>query len=107
MSKNLLSDKPVKELGTGKILCYRKADERELEASRVMGELLSVIKCAKDDLEKYAVWSSRSIGFGQLTLYWGDDDRLHADTEMMGTDFARAVLKLLADELAIDQYGNE
>ena len=47
-------------------------------------------------------WSNRSIGFGQLTLYWGDDGRLHADTELMGTDFARAVLSKLADELVLD-----
>ena len=52
---SLLDDKPICELGTGKILCYRKPDEKELEAYTAMTELFSVIDEAKADLEEYAV----------------------------------------------------
>ena len=51
----LLEDKPIRELGTGKILCYRKPDEKELEAYAAMIELLSAIDEAKADLETCAV----------------------------------------------------
>lgn len=55
IAEGLLEDKPICELGTGKILCYRKPDEKELEAHAAMTELLSVIEQARADLEEYAV----------------------------------------------------
>lgn len=55
IAKKLLEDKPIRELGTGKVLCYRKPDEKEVEAHDAMIGLLSVIDQAKSDLEKYAV----------------------------------------------------
>ena len=46
------------------------------------------------------------IGFGQLELYWGDDDKVHAYTECLGREFLRMMLQLLAhhlaDEIVID-----
>jgi len=55
IAERLLEDKPICELGTGKVLCYRKPDEKELEAYTAMQELFYVIDQAKSDLEAYAV----------------------------------------------------
>ena len=46
-------------------------------------------------------WSC-DLGWGQLELYWGDDDKIHADTECMGKNFVKQVLTKLIDELVID-----
>ena len=46
------------------------------------------------------------IGFGQLILYWGEDGRLHADTECLSSsenkDFIKTMLNLLVNEVIID-----
>ena len=51
-------------------------------------------------------WSA-DIGFGQYVLYWGNDGKLHADTECMdsGEDkrWTRAMLMKLVDEIVIDE----
>lgn len=52
------------------------------------------------------VYWSGDVGFGELVLTWGDDGKLHADTEHMdrGEDkrFTEAILKLLAAQIIID-----
>ena len=52
---SLLDDRPVKELGTNKILCYRCADDRERQAREIIVELIELVQEAKYDLEKYAI----------------------------------------------------
>lgn len=51
-------------------------------------------------------WSS-DIGFGEFVLKWGDDGKLHANTEFLdrGEDkrFTEAILKLLVSEIIIDE----
>ena len=51
-------------------------------------------------------WSA-DIGFGQYVLYWGNDGKLHADTECMdsGEDkrWTRAMLMKLVDGIVIDE----
>ncbi len=46
------------------------------------------------------------IGFGEWTLYWGDDGKLHADTEYLDRHddraFTEEILKLLAEQIVID-----
>lgn len=50
-------------------------------------------------------WSG-PIGFGQFVLYWGEDNKLHADTEHLASNnnkiFLKKMLNLLADEIVID-----
>ena len=50
-------------------------------------------------------WSG-PIGFGQLTLYWGNDNKLHADTECLSSndnkDFIKEILKLLPIFIEVD-----
>ena len=50
-------------------------------------------------------WSA-DIGFGQFTLHWGEDGKLHAYTECMdkGEDklWTKLMLMKLADEIVID-----
>ncbi len=29
-------------------------------------------------------WAANGIGFGEYVLFWGDDNKLHADTEYLG-----------------------
>ena len=52
------------------------------------------------------VYWSGDVGFGEFALTWGDDGKLHADTEHMdrGEDkrFTEAILKLLAAHIIID-----
>ena len=52
------------------------------------------------------VYWSGDVGFGEFVLTWGDDGKLHADTEHMdrGEDkrFTEAILKLLAAHIIID-----
>ena len=52
------------------------------------------------------VYWSGDVGFGEFALTWGDDGKLHADTEHMdrGEDkrFTEAILKLLAAQIIID-----
>ena len=52
------------------------------------------------------VYWGGDVGFGEFVLAWGDDGKLHADTEHMdrGEDkrFTEAILKLLAAEIIID-----
>lgn len=46
------------------------------------------------------------IGFGQLTLYWGDDDKLHANTECLCSNddkrFMQRIFNLLLDFIEVD-----
>ena len=50
-------------------------------------------------------WSG-PIGFGQLTIYWGDDERLHADTECLSSNddkrFILEILNLLPSYIQVD-----
>lgn len=50
-------------------------------------------------------WSG-PIGFGQFVLYWGEDGKLHADTECLSSnenkDFIKTILNLLVDEIVVD-----
>lgn len=51
-------------------------------------------------------WTAR-IGWGQWTLYWGEDGKLHADTECLDNNenklFTKAILHALVDEIVIDR----
>lgn len=51
-------------------------------------------------------WSS-DIGFGEFVLLWGDDGKLHAETEFLDREddrrFTAAVLNLLVSEITIDE----
>ena len=53
------------------------------------------------------VYWSGDIGFGEFVLKWGDDGKLHANTEFLdhGDDkrFTEAILKLLVSEIVIDE----
>lgn len=46
------------------------------------------------------------IGWGQLTLYWGEDEKLHADTELLSTNedkrFIEEILKILPEYIIVD-----
>ena len=44
-------------------------------------------------------WVCPNIGFGQLTLWAEDDEKLHADTEGMSTDFVSAVFRELFKQM--------
>ena len=51
-------------------------------------------------------WAANGIGFGEYVLFWGDDNKLHADPEYMDCgeckSFTREVLSALANEVIID-----
>ena len=47
-------------------------------------------------------WQSVSAGWGSLTIYVGDDGKLHADTEAMGPNFCKSVLAKLVDDMIVD-----
>ncbi len=51
-------------------------------------------------------WSAPNVGFGEWALYWGDDGKLHADTEYMDQDehkeFTRAIMNALVEKIVID-----
>ena len=51
-------------------------------------------------------WISNGIGWGEISLYFTPDGKLHADTEHMCSDedraFIKAVLEKLAEEVIID-----
>ncbi len=51
-------------------------------------------------------WSG-PIGWGQLTIYWGKDNKLHAETETLCSNnnkiFLKKILNLLADEIIVDE----
>lgn len=50
-------------------------------------------------------WSG-PIGWGQLVLYWSDDNKLHADTEHLSSNedkyFIKTILNLLPDFIEVD-----
>lgn len=50
-------------------------------------------------------WSG-SIGWGQLVLYWGEDNKLHADTEHLSSNedksFIKEILNLLPNYIEVD-----
>ena len=51
-------------------------------------------------------WVAQHVGFGEWALYWGDDGKLHADTECMDQDehkeFTRAIMNALVEKIVID-----
>lgn len=53
------------------------------------------------------VYWSGDIGFGEFVLAWGEDGRLHADTEYLDSEddrsFTEAILRLLVKEIIIDE----
>ena len=55
LANSLLKDKPIYELGSKKILCYRVADERERDACEAIVDLVCTVKKASEDLERFAV----------------------------------------------------
>lgn len=50
-------------------------------------------------------WSG-DIGFGEWSLWWGKDGKLHADTERLDNDeskkFTRTIFELLIDQIEVD-----
>lgn len=46
------------------------------------------------------------IGWGQLILYWGGDEKLHADTKFLSTNedkkFIEEILKILPEYIIVD-----
>lgn len=46
------------------------------------------------------------IGFGECILYWGSNEKLHADTECLSTNddkrFLKTMLELLIDHIEVD-----
>lgn len=86
IADKLLEDKPIRELGTGKVLCYRKADEREADASAAMIELLAVIDQAKEDLEHYAVC-------GTCSTYSKCRERYRGKREIVSSEYNSACYK--------------
>lgn len=50
-------------------------------------------------------WSG-DIGFGQWTVWWGEDGKLHADTECLDNNdskkFTKAILERLVDLIVVD-----
>lgn len=57
--------------------------------------------------EPVLVWHNTDPGFSEFVLKWGDDGKLHADTEFLdrGDDkrFTESILKLLVSEIIIDE----
>ena len=51
-------------------------------------------------------WTS-DIGWGQYALFWGEDGKLHAETECLDSEddkkFTKAILEALVDEIIIDE----
>ena len=47
------------------------------------------------------------IGWGECVIYWGEDNKLHADTECLSTKedkkFLKMMLDKLIDEIIIDE----
>lgn len=47
------------------------------------------------------------IGWGQLVLYWGEDNKLHADTECLSSNkdkrFIKEILNLLPYYIEVDK----
>ena len=52
-----------------------------------------------------ASWTA-NIGWGEYTLYWGEDGKLHADTEHLDShdskNFTKAIFAALVDKVVID-----
>ena len=44
-------------------------------------------------------WLHPKLGFGQFTMWWDDDHRLHMDTESMSDEFVQAVLAKLVGQM--------
>ena len=46
------------------------------------------------------------IGFGRFELFWGEDGKLHADTECLASDtnreFIKTMMNLIAREVVVD-----
>lgn len=52
------------------------------------------------------VYWGGNIGFGEFVLAWGEDGKLHAETEHLDSDsdkrFTEAILSLLVERIIID-----
>jgi len=55
LATSLLEDFPIKELGSDKVLCWRIATDREIDASKAITELLATLNDAIEDLKAYPV----------------------------------------------------
>lgn len=86
LADRLLQDKAIKELGTDLVLCYRKADEREIEASQAIRKLLDYIELAEDELERYAVC-------GTCKYYEKCKERFGRDRNGISTEYNYACYK--------------
>ena len=51
-------------------------------------------------------WSG-PIGFGELVLYWGEDNKLYADTEYLSSNsdkkFLKLILELLTEKIIVNK----
>ena len=47
-------------------------------------------------------WAAPKIGFGELYIAWGDDGKLHIDTECMSNEFVSRVLALLPPFMVVE-----
>jgi len=52
------------------------------------------------------VYWSGNIGFGEFILAWGEDGKLHVDTEYLDNEqdrrFTQTILSLIAEQVVID-----
>ena len=47
-------------------------------------------------------WDAPRIGFGELYIFWGEDGKLHIDTESMSDAFVSRVLALLPPFMVVE-----
>ena len=47
-------------------------------------------------------WDAPKIGFGELTVWLGEDGKLHVDTECMSNEFVALVLSKLVDFMVVE-----
>ena len=47
-------------------------------------------------------WDAPRIGFGELYIFWGEDGKLHIDTECMSDEFVSRVLALLPPFMVVE-----
>ena len=48
-------------------------------------------------------WDSPKIGFGDLTIWLGEDGKIHADTECMSKEFVSLLLSKLVDFIVVEE----
>lgn len=47
-------------------------------------------------------WDAPKLGFGEITIWIGDDEKLHVDTECMSNEFVALVLSKIVPFLKIE-----